>query len=179
MTDLDAFNEIRTALGMPSISTIKGKSQINADIGNALERVTRRTLASNPRPFSQIKTLEPNSDGEIIVSQFLRVGLPSHLRDSVSILNGKLWDRQQDRPYGRRVEVSVVVDQRFEDIASYQWQRAIILETASDLSRSLDSISVDSETLRQEASLQRMRAFNENPPSLYTSNMLGGFYFHG
>lgn len=173
---LEAINYIRQLLGLPSVSSLNARSQVNSDINNALDRATRQTLTRNPHAFAQEKGVSPNSDREIIVSQYLRVGLPS-TRNDLSILNGKIWDKDADKPYNQPLKISVVNDALFEDIASYQWREAIALNAAEQVAHSIQGATADVGYIRSLAKNAEAMAFNQNPPVINTASYTGAYIY--
>ena len=167
-TLLEAKNQILALNGLPPLTDADQRNRIGVILDAAIARCTKDVLVEAWRVFGRRIDLSPDANGQIDVSGFLRVAVPSELLDTINARNGKVWDLAEGGYYSETIEDAWVVDDMdFANIASHQWQRYIILMAAAEVAQQVNDVDANYGVIWQQAIQARRNAYNENRVNLF------------
>lgn len=163
MTELDAFNQMRALMGLPPVNSTATQSRSVAILQDSLDRARKRIIRKAWRKFAAYVTLTPDINGEIAISQYLRVVYPQGLNTRLTERNGLVWDIQANAAYSEAIDGAFVLeDISFEQISSDSWQEYIVLEAAAEMYQRTSDADQNLVLIMQQRRTARQQAYNES-----------------
>ncbi len=173
ITKLEAINKIRYTLGFPLVSSLQTKNQTLLILQQILKEETKLTIRNNHDIFGFKTDLTPDINGQIRVSQYLKVDFPEYILSQVNVRNGIVYDLNTSLAYGNVISnVFVVVDDQFENISSENWQEFIIYSAAEKAYNSMSDIDGNVQYILAKKNELYVLARNEK----INRGMYGGSY---